>query len=75
MGPGSVLVGRPTLAIAAESLMTAIWPEHFNMARTYDPATGRYLEADPVGLRGGWNLYRYASNRPTEPPRVLRRPV
>jgi len=35
------------------------------MARTYDPGTGRYLEADRIGLRGGWNPYRYASNRPT----------
>jgi len=35
-----------------------------NYARTYDPATGRYLEADPIGLAGGWNLYAYAASDP-----------
>jgi RHS repeat-associated protein len=37
---------------------------HYNYARTYDPATGRYLEADPIGLAGGWNLYAYAASDP-----------
>ncbi|MCC6642616.1 MAG: hypothetical protein IT386_15760, partial [Deltaproteobacteria bacterium] len=27
----------------------------YNYFRTYDPATGRYLEADPIGQRGGLN--------------------
>lgn len=39
-------------------------PAHFNYARTYDPATGRYLEADPIGLAGGWNIYAYAASDP-----------
>ena len=26
---------------------------HYNMHRTYDPATGRYLEADPLGIIPG----------------------
>jgi RHS repeat-associated protein len=25
---------------------------HYNYFRDYDPATGRYVESDPVGLRG-----------------------
>jgi RHS repeat-associated protein len=35
-----------------------------NMRRDYDPATGRYLEADPAGLGGGFALYPYARGNP-----------
>jgi len=37
---------------------------HYNFLRTYDPATGRYLEADPIAQRGGLQLYHYARNSP-----------
>ena len=36
----------------------------YNFYRTYDPNTGRYLEADPVGQVGGINLYEYAESTP-----------
>jgi len=36
----------------------------YNFYRTYDPATGRYLEADPIGQAGGVNLYAYVENNP-----------
>ena len=32
--------------------------------RWYDPATGRFLTQDPIGLAGGVNLYAYAGNDP-----------
>jgi RHS repeat-associated protein len=37
---------------------------HQNGFRTYDPNTGRYLEADPIGQLGGINLYTYSLNNP-----------
>ncbi|GMU26396.1 MAG: RHS repeat-associated core domain-containing protein [Planctomycetia bacterium] len=33
--------------------------------RYYDPSTGRFLQRDPIGLNGGWNVYEYATGLPT----------
>ena len=35
---------------------------HYNRFRYYDPETGNFLSPDPLGLRAGNNLYRYAPN-------------
>jgi hypothetical protein len=36
----------------------------YNYERTYDPATGRYLESDPYGLESGANTYLYVDASP-----------
>jgi len=35
---------------------------HYNRYRYYEPASGRFLSQDPLGLQGGINPYAYAPN-------------
>jgi RHS repeat-associated protein len=37
---------------------------YHNWNRDYDPALGRYMEADPIGLAGGNNVYGYGWANP-----------
>ena len=45
--------------------------------RDYSSETGRYVESDPIGLRGGTNSYAYALNNPISrrDPRGLQTPA
>lgn len=37
---------------------------NYNYFRDYNPVIGKYVEADPIGLKGGINLFTYVGNNP-----------
>lgn len=37
---------------------------NYNYFRDYDSAIGRYVESDPLGLKGGINTFTYVANSP-----------
>jgi RHS repeat-associated protein len=52
---GTTQIGSSPKAFVAEV--------NYNYYRDHDPQTQRYIESDPIGLRGGINPYSHARTR------------
>jgi RHS repeat-associated protein len=59
--PGAANLGR--FQYTGQAWFPELGLYHYK-ARFYDPATGRFLQTDPIGMAGGMNLYAYAGGDP-----------
>jgi RHS repeat-associated protein len=57
-------LGQPLLDSCGGHYRPEEIAEHYNYFRDYDPAIGRYVQSDPIGLDGGLNTYGYAEGDP-----------
>lgn len=55
---------EPRTSLALPGQIIDIADRHYNLYRDYDPTLGRYLQADPIGVEGGDNVYGYVGGNP-----------
>ncbi|MGH8107423.1 MAG: RHS repeat domain-containing protein, partial [Arenimonas sp.] len=39
---------------------------NYNYFRDFEPTTGRYIQSDPIGLKGGLSTYAYVTSKPLQ---------
>ena len=57
-------IENPFRYVGEYGVMREAHNHEFSRYRFYDAANGRFVSQDPIGVLGGLNLYRYASNDP-----------
>jgi len=63
--------GLPSTSDSRASTSTPRRGSIYNYFRDYDPAIGRYVESDPIGLLAGLNTYGYVASSPLNSVDVL----
>ena len=60
--------GVPDATNRSSTPARPIWPPglYYYRARAYAPELGQFLQTDPIGYRGGPNLYAYVGADPTQ---------
>ena len=59
-------VGNPFTYVGAYGVIDDGENIYFMKNRTYDAVTAHFLQRDPIGFKGGVNLYRYAGGNPID---------
>jgi len=62
--PFGISNNTDTFGFTGQRIDPEIGGIHYFRARSYSPRWGRFLQLDPIGYRGGSNLYAYAGNDP-----------
>jgi len=62
--PGSTWGAEPFAHRFSTKLQDSVSGLYYYSYRWYDPITGRWPSRDPIGERGGENLYKFTSNAP-----------